>query len=161
MKHLNLLIILAAFSILFSSCNKDDDAQPATKTDFLVDKNWVPTAITINPAIQLNDSSVTNDWYGRVLPACVQDDIKIFSRNGSYRGEEGDDKCNSGDPQIFELGDWAFSDDETKLVVSANGNFSSYDIQELTATSLIYRYTVRSQGGGTTYTFIETYEVQP
>ncbi len=182
MKHFNQLMTFLAILLLYASCKKDD-APPATKTDLLAEKKWKATAMSINPSVKINNGTpeglVTNDWllvsatnYGE----CVRDNVKIFGRDGKYRAESGTQKCYAGQPQVVELGSWLFSDNETKLVVSAIGDFnndnydnngdfgnserfSSYDVKELTATTLTYSYDIQFQRGGTVYTITESYSV--
>lgn len=152
------LVLFSAFFVLLSSCKKDDEVAPPTKTDFLVQTKWKTTALTINPAITLDNGTVTSNFYS-LRNNCVNDDLKIFERAGIYKGDEGAAKCDPGDPQIFDLGNWSLSDEDTKLVINSANGFSSFNIQELTATSLIYTYSISTQNGQT-YTFTETHVPQ-
>ncbi len=132
MRKINLLLIIT-FTILVLSCKKD---AKVSKKDLLSGKNWIMTAETISPAMNVNGTLIT-DLYSQTA-SCTKDDIGKFNSNGTYTLEEGLTKCNVNDPQVFETGTWTFNSNETILVMtSSTGSITNGNIQELTANKLI------------------------
>lgn len=161
MKRFRLTLLMIAFLGVFSACNKDDDAAPATKADILAGKTWKRSASTISPAFQLQNGEVVSDLY-TFFGSCYQDDFVRFTRNpNTYIQEEGPTTCDPTDPQVTDTGSWLLNSDETTLVLSSTtGRQSSYKLEELTATTLKYSFATRFQGSNQVYTFTETYTAQ-
>lgn len=133
MRKTNLLLIIALI-FLTLSCKKDDET---TKKDLLSGKNWVVTALTITPGINIGGGVVISDLYAQT-DDCTNDDISNFAASGNYTFEEGPTKCDVNDPQVSDTGTWTFNSDETILVItSSSGYVVNFKIQELTASKLI------------------------
>lgn len=151
MRKINLLLIITLTFLLFN-CKKD---AKVTKKDLLSGKNWIMTAETISPAMNVNGTLIT-DLYAQT-PSCTKDDIGKFSSNGTYTLEEGLTKCNLTDPQVFETGNWTLSSNETILVMtSSTGAVTNGTIQELTSNKLIL--TEVENFNGVNYTLTLTYQ---
>ena len=108
-KQVTFLILLFVTNFfIFSSCNKDDAAPPAskTKTQLLTQSSWKFKSATANGA----DAS-------GYLQACQKDNIYIFLVGGTGTADEGPTKCNVGDPQTTSL-TWNFASNETILHIS-------------------------------------------
>jgi hypothetical protein len=185
MKKTNLLLVLGALLVFFSSCNKDDSA-PATKADILANKVWRITSHTVNPGRQTDNGQIITDLF-QYYGTTYQDDVVRFNRNpNTYTFEEGPTKSDPTGDQVFNAGTWMLNSDETVLVLqSANGQFFSYgqivpvseedviivsegsathltnyNIVDLTATSFSYNYAYRLQQNGPVYTETITYTAQ-
>lgn len=161
MRKFRLTLLLISFLGVFSACNKDDDAAPATKADMLVGKTWKRSASTITPGVQLQSGEIVSDLY-TYLGSCYQDDFVRFNRNpNTYIAEEGPTTCDPIAPQVSDTGNWLLNSDESALVLSSSGGGqSSYKLEELTATTLRYSFATRFQGSNQVYTFTETYTAQ-
>lgn len=106
----------------------DDGTTPTpgvTRTTLLAgtsSKNWVMTSSKINGKEVFNQSLV-----------CTRDDNTVYRVDKSYEINEGETKCRTQDPQIYEKGTWAFSADETELIIN---NEQRFKVVELTNTTL-------------------------
>ncbi len=142
------VVILAA-----NSCKKDDDEK--TKTDMLTGKFWKFTSMNINPAIEFNGLEYS-DLFG-LMPNCSKDDQVKYNSDGTIIYDEGPSKCDEGDPQT-ETGTWVFSADETKITETFDGESFTYNVVELTDSSLKFSYSeVADYGNGEqTYTVTVT-----
>lgn len=128
MKKLLIVTITLAFSLILFSCKKDDDK--TSKSSFLTNnstKEWRISKVIINGEDATDDQD-----------ACSFDDVQRFFSDGRFEGDEGATKCNSGDPQIYSMGEWQLVDNDTKLIISYDGESEIADIIRLTNDNLDY-----------------------
>ncbi|SDK00688.1 hypothetical protein SAMN05421823_101637 [Catalinimonas alkaloidigena] len=137
---------------LFASCEKKDDPAAANRTELISEKQWILTAVTVDPALPLNGTLVTN-WYAQ-MDECDKDDIAIFRKNGVYEFNEGASKCDPNAPQTAQT-TWSFNSTETVVTVGS----SSFTLVELTKDKIIDTrvHTIN----GINYTFTETWGIKP
>jgi len=154
MKNSLILFALAA-GLTFTSCSKDDDTAPQTKTEMLTGKNWKVTAQTTSV-----NGGTPSDTYATER-ACTKDDFETYATDGNVTFDEGPTKCASNEPQT-QSGTWAFVENDSKLKVTRNNNPVEYTITELTASSmeLTTTQTFTVSGQTTTYTYVTKYGVQ-
>lgn len=155
MRRITSLLMIGLLVLVAFSCKKDSES----KTDKLTGKWWINTAMTIDPAINIGGTPITDLW-GQV-PACSKDDIQKFESNGVYTFDEGTTKCSTNDPQTT-TGTWSFNSDETVVSVTttgANGTETySYTIVSLDSDKLVAKFSeVADYGSGPlTYTYTVT-----
>lgn len=138
----NILIISLLF-ILIVSCKKDENP---TKTELLTGSPWILTSSVYNPPIQ-GTSGYFSDVYDLIYP-CKTDDLWELNEGGTFAYNEGKTDCESlapgsWNPDVWEMGFWALSQDENKLFVYSLLTYFSYieyDILNLTSSELQIRY---------------------
>ena len=148
MKTVYSYFLFAALGLATLSCgDKKGDTPAPSKTDLLTDKNWVATAITVSPGFPLGGTLVT-DFYAQA-PSCSKDDFIRFEKPAVYKDDEGAVRCTTTDPQTT-IGTWAFNGDQTVITVTPQGSTAqSYNVVELTDSSL--KYSVGTVISGITY----------
>ncbi len=145
-----LFILCLGSSVVFTSCKKDDDP---TKKEMLVGKNWVMTALTIDPAIPVVGSNIFNQ-----RKACVNDDITIFAADGKVTFDEGASKCEASFPQTT-TGSWALNPTETILSITRSTvSTISLTFKTLTSSKIVGTYQLVDSG--VTYTYEVTFEAK-
>ncbi|MDQ3394765.1 MAG: hypothetical protein M3512_11725 [Bacteroidota bacterium] len=148
-------------TLSFFSCNRADEKVPVSVAELISGRQWITTALTINPGYQFKEGGdyVTDlyGFYSEEDKVCIIDNLRFFNIKGTYTFEDGATKCNAANPQVFETGNWVLSSDETTLVTSVSGNIFNYDIISLDATTLVWRYVIKSQG--VDYVFLETHTI--
>ncbi len=159
-KKINLTSLIVLFALLVVatsvSCKKDDDT-PKTNTELLTGKNFFMTTWTIDPGFTANGIIVTDLFF--FLDECAKDDFIFFNADGSTIFDEGDIKCEEGDPQTAS-GSWDFMDNETKLKITySDGSSEILGIVELTETTLRVstQFTDDLGEGEKLYTYSYTY----
>lgn len=119
----------AAFllTLLFVSCQKPKDSTDilAEKTNFLTAGVWHFTGYRYNNGIGSIVTTYTD------LPACRQDDLRSFTKNGTGDMNEGPTKCNSTDPQSIAV-QWYFVNAQTNWI---NINGTEYIVNMLDNTT--------------------------
>lgn len=102
-KRMSVVLVLFLF---LNSCKKET---VKTKTQLLTQKSWVFNKIEVKEG--------TANWLDitSFLEPCFLDDQFIYNANGTYEFNEGATKCDNADPQVFESGNWIFTNNETKL----------------------------------------------
>lgn len=137
----NLSLLLFALAGTFGGCKKADPAPP-TATQLLTGKKWQATSASII----LNAPGATpTDTYA-LTPPCFRDDFERFDAPNTFTYDEGPTKCFAADPQT-QLGLWAFSRNDTQLIVTYAGLSALYTVDELTATSLkVHSVSTNSNG---------------
>ena len=156
MKRVILYLLIASAGIASTSCKKDTvAATPApTKTELLTNKNWVLTAETVSPGINVGGGTVITDLYGQ-MQACSKDDFIRFETPNVYKEDEGATKCSSSSPQTT-TGTWVFNADQTIITTTSQGSTpQSLNIVELTGTSL--KVTATEALNGVNYTITATF----
>jgi hypothetical protein len=148
MKKFSLLLIFSALILVAFSCKKD---KSESNTDKLTGKYWIATAITIDPAINLGGTQIS-DWYAQ-MDACEKDNLQKFDKNGIYTFDEGASKCDVADPQTT-TGTWAFNTDETVISVTDVDGTYSYTIIDLSSSTCKFKYS--EVFNSITYTFTVT-----
>ena len=139
------IFIIAFISVLltlleFTACRKDDESNTKTKSDFLIEGNWVITNLTVEPGIDMGGGVLVTDVYP-YLEDCQKDDIMDFQSGGDVVIDEGPTKCDPDDPQTTDRGSWMLMDNNTKLrITEPNGDSFEGTILELTATRFIWTY---------------------
>jgi hypothetical protein len=155
MRKFHSLIMIGLLALMAFSCKKDEES----KTDKLTGKWWINTAMTIDPAVIINGTSITDLW--PQIPSCSKDDIQKFEDNGVYTFDEGTTKCSTNDPQTT-TGTWAFNSDETVISITTTGASGtetySYNIVSLDSDKIVGKFTeVADYGSGPlTYTYTVT-----
>lgn len=144
-----LFVLCLGSSFVFTSCKKDSDP---TKKEMLVGKNWVMTALTIDPALPVYGSNMYNQ-----MEACAKDDITKFASDGKATFDEGATKCNVSDPQTT-TGSWALNTTETILSVTEGATTTSITLKSLSSSKVVGTY--QEVNGGVTYTFEVTFEAK-
>ncbi|WP_157547657.1 hypothetical protein [Hymenobacter sp. DG25A] len=156
------LFIALLFVGSFTACKKDnDDNKPKTKTELLTAKNWRLSAAV--GSLTSGSSTYSQDIFADMEP-CQKDDFEKFSTDKTAILDQGATKCDdmASDPQTQKVA-WNFESDETKLKISEIGGGDSYtvDLVELTATTMIQKYTEKEvdpdTGQETTLTYTLTY----
>ncbi len=148
MKKILFLLCLGS-SVVFTSCKKDDDP---TKKEMLVGKNWVMTALTIDPALPVIGSNIYNQ-----ISACTKDDITKFASDGKATFDEGATKCNVSDPQTT-TGSWVLNTTETILSITEDGSTTSITLKSISSSKVVGTYQVVE--GGVTYSYEVTFEAK-
>jgi hypothetical protein len=149
MKKILFLLCLGS-SVVFTSCKKDDDP---TKKEMLVGKNWVATAMTIDPGLPIVGTNLFNQ-----VEACDKDDITKFSADGKATFDEGATKCEVTDPQTT-TGSWALNPTETILSITYSPTSTiSLTLKTLTSSKMVGTYQVVDSG--VTYTYELTFEAK-
>ena len=115
MRKLTSVIMIALLILVSISCKKD---KKASNTDKLTGKWWINTAMTIDPAIVIGGTSITDLW-GQI-PPCSKDNLQKFETAGVYTMDEGATKCSGNDPQTT-TGTWSFNADETIISTTTTG----------------------------------------
>jgi len=119
------ILFVSIAALLAVSC-KDEDAKPSN-TELLTAKSWTVTSFTLSG----------QDLTEYFSEECENDDSTKFGKDGKLTIDNGSVKCYSSEPQTEENGTWVFESNETKLkFTSDSGDVESYDIDELTATTL-------------------------
>ncbi len=96
------LILMTGLGLVMTSCNKDDDPDPASTFDLLTDKCW-----------KLENAP----------DPCDADDTQYFNADGSYLLDVGSNLCDPEDEDS--MGTWELSSDNTTLSITAeDGGFS-------------------------------------
>lgn len=130
-----LLIFLGAALLTVTSCSKDDDTPdpPPTEKSKLTNKDFVVSDynVVINGAVYETYSD---------LASCVKDDIIRFLDDNSGSVDEGNTKCDPGDPQTTHF-TWAFQSSDKKLKIQSDGDATVYDIKINNGTTLKLEYT--------------------
>lgn len=149
------LALLGMFALLFAtSCKKDDPVTP-DKVGLLTGGSWKLSAMTVDPAIDWFGTPVTNVF--PQLPGCLKDDLTIFKTNGTVNYDEGPSKCDPNDPQTTS-GTWTFNPEQTVLSITTDGETTSWDIKNLTSTTVTADFELIEEG--ITYTFSIAYNKQ-
>ena len=112
------VILLTA---LVSSCKKNEDAKPESKTDILVKSAWTMDSYGVDTNMDLLLTGSEDETL-----ACTKDNTYSFSANGTLVRNNGSLKCSS--EPTTETGSWQFFLNETKLDIFGNG----YVIKSLT-----------------------------
>ena len=143
----NILIIMFASILSFSSCKDDDDASgtPAqveqTNTEKLCGKNFIISDFVF---IQ-NGDTLTTGLDTNFISACSQDDIWRFETNGIATIDDGAIKCDPADPQT-DTSTWAFYDSETKIIFDAGLDSDTINIITNNGTVLTMSFSEIEQG---------------
>ncbi|MCX6256321.1 MAG: hypothetical protein NTW49_00205 [Bacteroidia bacterium] len=155
MKIIQHFLIVLSLVLVVISCKKDETK---SRTELLTGKYWITTAVTIDPAVNINGTLVTDIFAQE--ETCRQDDLQKFTTNGVYTFDEGASKCSANDPQTTN-GIWSFNSDDTILSITDNGVTDSYTIISINSMTIVAKYSeVADYGSGAmTYTYTVTSQV--
>lgn len=158
MKKVNiktLAMFAIAASLSLTSCDKDDDEEPApTRSELLVAKQWKMTVLNVEPALDIDGNGTQENNLIPYVGACTLDDFWAFQSSGNYTSEEGASKCDPNDPQIIESGQWLWNSDQSRLVMNANSETFEARVVSISSGQMIWEYTLVNNG--VTYTFTQT-----
>lgn len=129
------IFLLLGLALVIGACDSDSDN--ASNTDNLTDGKWKLSALVTKFTFMGVDQTV--DAYAQ-LPACDKDDTLEFETDGTYIGDEGATKCNSGDPQQ-DSGTWEFTENETRIKVSGADYDFDAEILELSGSTMRVKFT--------------------
>jgi len=143
---LPLLALLTAGFFLLSSCDKNDDPAPKTKTQLMTQSSWKATSATVNGT-------------SYPLSACILDNIYIFTTGGTGSMNESANVCAGSTAGITPF-TWSFQAGETSVQLSTplfNGGFNTVTLVSLTETELVVTFPY-SPGPGVNVTIIVTFQ---
>jgi hypothetical protein len=146
----NTLLICSALLLLSASCKKDNDDQK-TRKDYLTSGNWFIRGESVTVSSMGTDS--TYDRFA-VLPSCGKDNFVTFKTDFTAAWDEGESKCDPGDPQVS-AGTWMFIDNDSKLVLTQQSSLDTVKVLELNASTLKIEASIESLG--VTYSQITTF----
>jgi hypothetical protein len=131
--------IFAFILVLGSSCSKNDDSGPATKTK---------GELISKAAWKFSDAKVSGVSVASFLQTCQKDNILTFAAAGTGIADEGLTKCDPTDVQANPF-TWSFQTNETVLFVSTPffaGGSSTFTIVSLTDTELTVSQNITVSG---------------
>lgn len=143
------LAVVAALLLFASGCKKEEHTtSDKPKMELITQGSW-----KFNKAVSsgLNVSGF--------IETCQKDNIVTLQADGSGTLDEGDTKCDAGDPQTLSF-TWNFASNETVLHVSTSlftGGSSDFDLVNLNETELVVSQYIELSGGGSqkvTVTFV-------
>ena len=123
---MNKLILFAALcfsTVLFSSCDKTDEAPP-TNTDYVTKSSW-----------KFSSAKASGIDVTAQVPACFKDNTMTFAINGTGTISEGANVCASPAPATFT---WTFQNNgseinlSTPLVAGGSGLFTIVTLNDAT-----------------------------
>ncbi len=142
-----MLFSIAAVTLLFASCKKNDDN--VSRKDTLTNGKWRITAATTT--ISTSGVSNTTDEYA-TYDACEKDDVTIFRTDMHLIDDAGAVKCNSSDPQQTDSGIWALSENDTKIIFTGSGVVLTFNIDQIDGNTLKLSYSSSQTTSGITVT---------
>lgn len=140
-----LAIALAALSMSFSACKKEDEKTETPKvaaSTLLTGKDWRVSALTITSPGGTIDVLAA-------MQACEKDDLQEFLANGNIVNKAGATKCDPADPDTEPGGSWAFLNNDTKFRI-IDGDTTLADVVEITAST--FRVKIVENDNGVVYT---------
>jgi Lipocalin-like domain len=140
------IMSLLSFMVLLFACKKDE-----TKTEMLAGGQWKLTALTVSPAFVSAGVTITDVL--ATYPSCAKDDFQTFSTDGAYTYDEGATTCDVTAVQT-EKGTWKFNADETQMTITLPSGVDTWEIKNLSSSSMTSVYKLTENG--VTYTFTGT-----
>lgn len=128
---LPILLLMLAVTVLFSACDKDEDAEP-TKTDLLVADEWKGERILVNGI----DVSSRPEIKSMLLD--IKSTTLTLRRDGTYTAVYDQNGTNQ-----TTTGAWSFKADETILFIDLLGDLQ---LKTLTSNNLDLIRTVEQNG---------------
>ncbi len=134
-------IFAIAFLSTFESCTKDDDTNSSSgtvsKSGLISAEGWIMNSfVTVISA----PYDTTFNQYD-LMDACEKDDILMFKSDKSISSDEGALKCDPNDPQTSDEGTWELASNDTKLIITDDGEQMEFTITTLTSTDLVLENT--------------------
>ena len=117
-----LFLFAATFSLIFSSCSKDD--ADSCKTDMAhIAGNYKVSTVTYQTSSSATPQNVLND----LLEACERDDILTINANGTGVSNDAGTKCSPEGTYNF---DWSLNGN-TITIDGEDAHINSFDCQKL------------------------------
>ncbi len=127
MKNISFFAAIAACTLLFASCKKDDKPE-----DLLTGTScWKQVKSETR-------STATDAWVEGTIDACSKDDCTSYTSDGKTNFDEGATKCDPSDPQTS-TGTYTLSEDGKILTLTQDGFSFPVTIEELTSSKLVIR----------------------
>ncbi len=119
------LMAIAACSILFTACKKDDKSA----ADIMTTGSWKTTK---------DESKLTTEttWTANAIDACTADDFTTYAKSGSFTFDEGATKCDPTDDQST-TGTWALSSDEKTLTLTDSGFGIAFTVESISESKIV------------------------
>ena len=130
---MNKLILFAALfftTLLFSNCDKTDDAPP-TNTDYITKSSW-----------KFSSAKASGIDVTAQVPACFKDNVMVFAINGTGTINEGANVCASPAPSTFT---WTFQNTGTQINLNTtivSGGSTLFTIVTLNDATLVVSQTM-------------------
>jgi hypothetical protein len=138
-----LLALLTSCTLILTDCSKaSEPVAPLSKTEMLTTPNWRITAATYRTTT--NGVTRTNDDYANTTD-CHRDNYLKFNKDKTLLLVEGPITCPQTVPQNYTYA-WTFNPDESSLLYGPDASYyTTYELRELTSTTLHLRQTVVAQ----------------
>ena len=119
----------------FTACDKEPQYQSPQK--FLTQAPWQISSDSLLTYTVSGQPPDTEDLNSNV-PSCVQDNLIYFDADGSYRQEEGENKCNDSAAQSKNLGRWSYDPVKKELLLDGAGRLEWQVLQLDNATLKLF-----------------------
>ncbi len=125
MKKTSFFAAIAACTLLFAACKKDEKP-----TNLL-------SGSTCWKQVKSESRTVGTDAWGEdELDACILDDCTSYTDDGKVNFDEGATKCDPSDPQTSS-GTYSLSDDGKTLTVTQLGVTTPFTLEDLTSSKMV------------------------
>jgi hypothetical protein len=128
------IFLVTALGILTMACNNDDPAPLPEPIQKLIQKEWKINEITVPKETNEGDSSI--------LKSCSNDDIVHFYSSGTFKFDDGTNKCDSS-VFYYSEGYWGYDliKDSIQLASTKPAEYISWKVQTLNDSVLKVIYT--------------------
>ncbi|UXE67281.1 MAG: hypothetical protein KA713_01355 [Chryseotalea sp. WA131a] len=149
----NYLIIPAVLIILLSGCSHKNIAtqlptfEHSSTAKLLINKHWLEGDVLLTEHPDTTVRNITLQF-----PAPERDDILILREDGTYLYDEGASRDKPNDKRIFSHGTWQVVEQNKRLLLTANGSINTYDILEITDSTLVLKLNITQRSRSYAYT---------
>ena len=143
MKKLTLVLALA---LSLGACKKNSGSNTQTSgAGILTSGSWRITSSISALEWPAPVGTQSSDLFA-LLDACEQDNLYIFSSNGTATADEGPTKCNASDPQTKAAGSWSLSNNDKSFSMSGSGFSIPADVLTLNNSTFTIQYVTNING---------------
>lgn len=129
----NFLVVLCTTILSLYSCTKDDTIVIESKQDFLINKRWQLTGMTVKTA-----TGVPSNEYDS-LPSYRKDDYFLFKHDSTYEFNDHIDTVPGKHSRILDAGTWKLDKTQTHLDMQSdvfNTTYTRAKIIEISSSKL-------------------------
>jgi hypothetical protein len=130
--YLAFLLVIIEWSCSSNQVSKTLAIEHSETAKRIMNKNWLEADVLVvhNPDTTLHNIT-------RQFPAPERDDVLMLLADGTYRYDEGATKINEAHKQTFVEGQWTLDEEKRILQLTANGSTDTYNIVEVTDSTLV------------------------
>jgi hypothetical protein len=146
-KVLRVLLLLLVSGCTHQQLVQQPVPEHSATSKLIMNKRWLEADVKVMQHPDTTARDITLQF-----PAHERDDVLILLEDGTYQYDEGATRHHPSHQQVFVKGTWQLDEPKKMLYLTANGSINTYEILEVTDSTLVLKLAITKRTKSYAYT---------